>query len=210
MEWSWFRRPGGEDPGTTNLCFNAVDRHVVSGAAGEPALTGQPPLDFATLLEQVAALAGAFRGLGVTTEPPLVALADPRRRLLTLLAGARLGVPVVLAADDADLAALVDAHRPRLLIADRLPERFGAHSPAACVVHGVEPVDPERDLTWDIAVKAGRTDPAGCEPVDPGRTAYDLDRPVTIGELAVGSGETPADATLEALALLLAGRPAHL
>lgn len=200
MEWSWFRRPRGEDPGTTNLCYNAVDRHVVGGVAGEPALTRDPTVDFARLLEDVAALAGAFRGLGVdTTTPVVVALDDARDELLALLAAARLGAPVGLADD---VPAALDRHRPRLLVTDRRVA-YGDHVPAACLLRGVEPQDSGRELAWETALRAGRTDPAGCAAVPPHATAY-ADADVDVALVDVPSDGSRVGRVLQEL---LDGRP---
>jgi non-ribosomal peptide synthetase component E (peptide arylation enzyme) len=97
VELSWFRRPGEAGAGTLNLCFNAVDRHVVHGAATETAVRdGATTLDFARLLQDVAALAGTMRNLGVAPGAAVgVALDDDLERLLVLLACLRLGAVYV-------------------------------------------------------------------------------------------------------------------
>lgn len=200
VEWSWFRTPRGDDPGTTNLCYNAVDRHVVRGAAGDVALPGPDPVDFAGLLEEVAALAGSFRGLGVdATTPVAIVLDDRRDELLALLATARLGAPAVL--PDGDVATALDARRPRLLVSDRRVTT-GDHVPAAVLLRGTEPEDPARELAWPVALRAGRTDPAGCQAVPPHATAY------VLGGEHVPIAEVPEDRSLigRALAALVAGR----
>jgi hypothetical protein len=81
VELTWFRRPGPETPGTLNLCYNAVDVHVVRG-----------DLTRVTLLEEVAALGGILQGLGVF-EGTYVAesLDDEREKVLLLLALLRIG-----------------------------------------------------------------------------------------------------------------------
>ena len=70
----WFTRPevraDGSDVrllgGTVNLCFNALDRHVIRGRADELALvTDRRTYSYAQLLEQVAQLGGGLRELGV-------------------------------------------------------------------------------------------------------------------------------------------------
>lgn len=142
MELSWFKQPAGEDPGSLNLCFNALDRHVVHGRAETVALVaGDVRLDFATLVERAASLGGALRSLGVGRGVPVsVELPPGVERLLVLLAVLRLG------------AVYVEGSAP-----------------------GVEPhlaVDP--DLVQP-ATKAGRNDPAGCEPLPPDATALVVD-----------------------------------
>lgn len=90
MELTWFRRPGPETPGTLNLCYNALDVHVVRG-----------DLERVTLLEQVAALAGVLQGLGVT-EGTYVAesLDEEPERVLLLLALLRIGAVLVIGEAD--------------------------------------------------------------------------------------------------------------
>ena len=97
MELSWFRQPAGDDPGSLNLCYNALDRHVVHGRAEAPAVRAEGrTLDFATLLEHTAALAGAMRSLGVAPGVPVAAdLDEGLDRLLVLLAALRLGAVYV-------------------------------------------------------------------------------------------------------------------
>ena len=55
-----------------NTCFNALDRHVIRGAADRPALIHDSADDrraqtytYAELLTEVAAFAGALRAMGV-------------------------------------------------------------------------------------------------------------------------------------------------
>ena len=47
MEVTWFRPPGGDDPGTLNACYNALDIHVIRGRADDDAVSldgsGQEP-----------------------------------------------------------------------------------------------------------------------------------------------------------------------
>ena len=175
MELSWFRRPGaGGEGGTLNLCYNAVDLHVVRGEANEPAvLDGEDTVSFAVLLEQIASLAGAMRALGVEPESVVgVLLDDPADRLLMLLACLRLGA-VHVELSEATAAAGIDRHRPHLVATSR-PLAYADHVPAACLVRGTATEDDSRDLDWDIAVKAGRTDPAPCAALAPGSTAYVL------------------------------------
>lgn len=200
MTLAWFRQPGGDDPGSLNLAYNAVDLPVIRGLAGEPAVLGEQPLDFAGLLEIVGAVAGAFRGLGLGPGQQIgVALDDPHTDLIVFLAAARLG---------AIYADLPRASAPHLVVTDRQLDftggftgDFTGHAPAGVVLVGVDPVDETRDLSWEIAVKAGRTDPAGCEPVTPGTTAYVLDEAVPVTP-------EPADDRLgRMIATLAAGKP---
>jgi non-ribosomal peptide synthetase component F len=129
VELSWFRRPGDAGAGTLNLCFNAVDRHVVRGAATETAvLDGGRTLDFARLLEDVAALAGTMHNLGVAEGTAVgVALDDDLERLLVLLACLRLGAVYVegdLSARETHLVVEPGAVQPAV--------RAGRSGPAPC------------------------------------------------------------------------------
>jgi non-ribosomal peptide synthetase component F len=202
---TWFRPPAGDDPGSLNLCYHAVDIAVIRGAAVETAVRHPGgELDYATLLERVAALAGAFRGLGVVPGTPVgVLLDDPLDELLALLATARLGATVV-ALDPADPGARIEEHRP-LLVATSQPITFAGHVPAACVLRGIEPQDPTRDLDWELAVRAGRTDPAPCAPVAPGTPAY-------VGGRVVTTVDRPSDDSAygRAVAALAARTPVDL
>ena len=105
MQLSWFRKPGPGEPGSLNLCYNALDRHVIRGQAADAALiTADSTRDFATLLQQVAELAGALAALGVKPGDQVgTRLADPADALLANLACDRLGavhgevgIPIVL------------------------------------------------------------------------------------------------------------------
>jgi non-ribosomal peptide synthetase component F len=188
VELSWFRRPGtGEEGGTLNLCYNAVDLHVVKGLANEPAvLDGGDTVSFAVVLEQIASLAGAMRALGVEPSSVVgVLLDDPADRLLMLLACLRLGA-VHVALAEASPTSEIDRHRPHLVATSR-PLAYAEHSPAACLVRGIASEDESRDLDWDIAVKAGRTDPAPCAALAPGSAAY------VVGGVAVPIAEAVTD-----------------
>jgi len=177
VELSWFRRPGaghgtGEEEGTLNLCYNAIDLRVVRGEANEPAvLDGEGTVSYAVLLERIASLAGAMRAVGVEPESVVgVLLDDPADRLLMLLACLRLGAVHVELSEERAVSE-VDRNRPQLVATSR-PLAYADHAPAACLVRGIAPEDESRDLDWDIAVKAGRTDPAPCAALAPASTAY--------------------------------------
>ncbi|KRF17890.1 hypothetical protein ASG90_06050 [Nocardioides sp. Soil797] len=209
VELAWFRKPNGDDDGTLNLTYNILDLPVIRGRAGDTAVTGTTELDFARLLEQVGALAGAFRGLGVTPgQQVAVRLGDPLRELIALLATLRIGATFVVIESDSDLGGdlLGNASRsaPALLVTDSLTG-FGDMLPEAVIVSGIEPQDPTRDVAWEVVLKAGRTDPAGCEPVTPGATAY-------VAETPVRTIDAPTDPSRigAILATLLAGDAVHL
>jgi hypothetical protein len=204
VELSWFRRPGVGDPGTLNLCYNAVDLHVVRGRATEPAVHGvESTITFEVLLERIASLAGAMRALGVGPESAVgVLLDDPADRLLMLLACLRLGAVHV---ELSEATAEIDRHRPHLVATSR-PLTYADYVPAACLVRGVPPEDDSRDLDWDVAVHAGRTDPAPCAALAPGSTAYIVDGEAVSIAAAVEDGSWAG----RVCATLGAGQPIDL
>lgn len=161
-ELTWFRKPGSGHPGTLNLCYNALDRHVIAGNAGLPLLAaGGSVLDVATVLERVSALAGVFRGLGVAPgEAVGIVLDDAADEVFALLAALRVGA-VARVGDDA-------AGWVRLLVTSRADvdatasEGSGREDRVVRLLRGVTPVDPQWDLDWDLAFRAGREDPAPC------------------------------------------------
>lgn len=140
---SWFRTPSDGDPGTLNACYQALDLHVIRGRADEVALDlAGRPLTFAWLLAEVAACAGVLRAFGVGVAAPVVVGALPAEAgLVVALAVARVG-GVATYDEEADA---------RVAVLQRDGE---------VVVRA----DAE-DLPWDVAMRAGRTDPAGCADV---------------------------------------------
>ena len=141
-EVAWFRAPA-DDAGTLNACYNALDIHVIRGRADDVALV-DPDGDwtFARLLTEVAACAGVLQAFGVGVGDQVAVGTLPRATgVVVALAVARVGA--VSAYDDPTPAAV----RVR-------------RSPDGVVIT----VDSE-DLPWDVALRAGRTDPAGCADV---------------------------------------------
>jgi propionyl-CoA synthetase len=141
---------------------------------------------YAQLLEQVAAFAGALRGFGVVAgDRVVIYMPMIPEAVVAMLACARLGAvhSVVFGGFAArELAVRIDDARPKVVLAascgiepsrvveykpmiDRALE-IADHQPEVVIVKQrpqaqatmVEP----RDVDWDRAVKAGRTDPAGC------------------------------------------------
>jgi hypothetical protein len=206
MELTWFRAPSGDDPGRLNLCFNALDLHVVRGGAEDVVVRHRRgSLDRARLLEQTAALGGALRGLGVRAGQPVAALLDDELDdLLLLLACTRVGAAYVAlpaTAPERDL----DAHRPRLLATSR-PLDLRGHVPAACLVRGFPPVEETRDVDWDVALRAGGADPAACADVPADLTALVVDGVA----VPVGDALTHDSGPARRLATLAAGDPLDL
>jgi hypothetical protein len=141
-------------PVTPNVSYALLDAAIIAGRGEEPAVVaGSRVWTHARLLEEVAALGGVLRHLGIGVAVPCVVdLDDDLDAVVAALAIARLGglvtteddpaAPVVLTGVD---SALPGDGRVRLV-----------HGPPGSPV-------PEPDLDWVVMIRAGRTDPAGCE-----------------------------------------------
>ena len=140
----------------------------------------------ASSLEQVAAFAGALRGFGVGQgDRVVIYLPMIPEAVVAMLACARLGaVHSVVFGGFAprELAVRIDDARPKVVvtascgiepsrvveykpIVDRALE-IAEHQPDAVILKQRPQVAAEmrepRDVDWDVAMKAGRTDPAEC------------------------------------------------
>ena len=197
---SWFRRPT-QGEGTLNACYNALDVHVVRGRADAPALaTAERVLTYSQLLAEVGAFAGVLRALGVTPGTA-VAVHDlpPAEGVVAELACARLGA--VLWRGGA-LVDLVDGAEPHvLLLGTATPLADARWTPGTTLT-----VDTTSELDWATAMRAGRTDPAGCADVpadQPLRVVDGEPVPTAAHLLAVLAG----DVHDPVLTPLLAGEP---
>lgn len=142
---AWFRAPAHDDAGTLNACYNALDIHVIRGHAEEVALT-DPDGDwtFARLLTEVAACAGVLRAFGVGVGDHVALGSVPRATgVVVTLAAARVGA--VSGYDD--------------------PPAADAAMVVTSAAEGVVLTVDEKDLPWQVALRAGRTDPAACADV---------------------------------------------
>ncbi|HYB87786.1 MAG TPA: propionyl-CoA synthetase [Streptosporangiaceae bacterium] len=91
--YRWF--PGG----TLNTCFNAVDRHVRDGRAGQPALIYDSPvtssqrvMTYQELLDEVARFAGVLHAMGVTEgDRAVIYMPMVPEAVIAMLACARIG-----------------------------------------------------------------------------------------------------------------------
>ncbi|MCH1868693.1 hypothetical protein [Nocardioides sp. CFH 31398] len=148
-----------------NLCFDALDRQVIAGRADEPALVdATASWTVARLLEEVGALGGAMRGLGVVPGSRVgIGVADDRTRLVGGLAALRLGAVPVLDGDVDD---------PALLLVDVAPDADATTAPAVLVAGDGPTVVETRDLALPVALRAGRTDPAPVDDPPDGVPAY--------------------------------------
>jgi propionyl-CoA synthetase len=141
---------------------------------------------YTELLEQTAAFAGALRGFGVEAgDRVVVYMPMIPEAVVAMLACARIGaVHSVVFGGFApnELAVRIDDARPKVVltascgiepsrvvaykpIVDRALE-LAEHQPDAVVVKQRPQAEAEmrrpRDVDWDLALAAGRTDPAGC------------------------------------------------
>lgn len=143
-EVAWFRAPA-DDAGTLNACYNALDIHVIRGRADEIALVDPDgDLTFARLLTEVAACAGVLRAFGIGPGDPVAVGPVPRvTGVVVTLAAARVGAVSVY--DD--------------------PPAPDATMVVGSTADGVVLSADGEELPWDVAQRAGRTDPAGCTDV---------------------------------------------
>ncbi|GGF38659.1 hypothetical protein GCM10011519_10310 [Marmoricola endophyticus] len=172
---TWFKRPGDDQPGTLNASYQLLDRAILDGRAEEEALPGTRA---ATLLERVGAFAGVLRGFAlVPGDRVLLDLPDGEELAVALLAAVRLGVvAVLLPPGSPDLAAAVDSTEPGVVVtaddvAVGLALADAEHEPGAVVVLGQSA---GVAVPWDVVMRAGRTDPAGCADLSPDAPALIL------------------------------------
>ena len=151
-----------------------------------PVTGTQQTFTYAELLERVATFAGALRGFGVGAgDRVVVYMPMIPEAVVAMLACARIGAvhSVVFGGFAAhELAVRIDDARPTVVVAascgiettrvveykpllDRALD-LATHEPAAVVVKQRPQAEASlvegRDLDWDVAMRAGRTDPAEC------------------------------------------------
>ncbi len=171
----WFR--AGQ---TLNACYNALDRHVVRGAADEIALAGDRDYSYARLLTEVGAFAGVLTAfdLGIGAD---VVLGDlpPEYAVIATLACARVGAVV----HDSE------PPTPAMRVLGTLPDGPAGDVPLITA-------DATGELSWATAMTAGRANPAGCADV-PASTPLRVvgGRAVALAEhlTAVAAGEVGDD-----------------
>jgi len=216
VDIDWIRRPSSPDgvDGTLNLCFNALDRHVVRGHADELALrvdrltAARTEWSYARLLEEAAAFGGVLRAFGVRPgERVLARLPMGAEGLVAALAAARLGAVLVHSEPYDDPAAPLSTHRPAVVLGETFDRSLidvlatVEAPPPAAIWTGHPPAG--HDLEWSVLMRAGRTDPAPCAEVRLDAPAFVVgDRTLTVADaLADDSGSWP----LDPLAVLLDG-----
>ncbi|MDQ3423927.1 MAG: propionyl-CoA synthetase [Actinomycetota bacterium] len=162
---------------TLNTCYNALDRHVVSGRADQAALIYDSPvtgvkrtLSYARLLQQTAAFAGALRALGVDRgDRVVIYMPMVPETVIAMLACARLGAvhSVVFGGFAArELAIRIDDARPKVVVSAScgveaarvveykplLDRALGqaSHQPERCVILQREQCTAELDEPRDV------------------------------------------------------------
>ena len=170
---TWFRAPSDDHPGILNACYNALDIHVVRGHADDVAahLDGSSR-SFAWLLTEVAACGGVLRAFGVDVGDQGALGSVPHGTgVVVVLAAARVGA--VVQYDDS------------------------AGASGKVVVRGGQDgvtfsVDTD-DVPWDVAMRAGRTDPAGCAdvPGDAVLSRHGADALTVLAALGASDQELP-------------------
>jgi acyl-CoA synthetase (AMP-forming)/AMP-acid ligase II len=162
---------------TTNVSFALLDAAVIRGRGDDPVVD---TMTHARLLEEVAALGGVLHHLGVGVAVPVVVdVESDLDAVVAALAAARIG-GVVTTQDDPDAPVVVASS--------------GSEVPADGrnrIVRGDDVQEP--DLEWVAMIRAGRTDPAACEVLDPG-SAYSPERSVADQIEVLAGSAAPYDA----------------
>jgi len=151
-----------------------------------PMADAQQSFTYAELLEKVAAFAGALAGFGVGKgDRVVIYMPMIPEAVIAMLACARIGaVHSVVFGGFAphELAIRIDDAQPKVIVTASCgiePSRvveykpmldkaldLATHKPGTCVIkqrpQANASMDEPRDVDWDVAIKAGATDPAGC------------------------------------------------
>ncbi len=180
--------------GVLNTCFNAVDRHVRDGRAGQAALIYDSPvtgsqrvMTYRELLDEVARFAGVLTGCGVTAgERVVIYMPMVPEAVVAMLACTRIGAvhSVVFGGfAAAELATRIEDARPVAIVtascgieASRVVEykpildraiELSPHKPRSCVV--LQRPQARAPLVagrdLDWAEQMAAAQPAGCVPV---------------------------------------------
>ncbi|MFN4130472.1 MAG: propionyl-CoA synthetase, partial [Paracoccaceae bacterium] len=189
--------------GMVNTCWNAVDRHVLSGRGKQPAIIHDSPvtgtkhvITYDELLERVSRLAGALAAKGVAKgDRVIIYMPMVPEALEAMLACARLGAihSVVFGGfAAAELAVRIDDCKPRAIIAASCgvePSRvvhykplldgaieLASHKPEFCVILQREQEVAKLIDGRDVAWHTFQygVEPVACVPVEGNHPAYIL------------------------------------
>lgn len=194
----WYRN------GQTNLCYNALDRHVLGGRGGQAALVWENEagerrvFTYAQLLEEVKRVAAALRGVGLGKEDRVaVYMPTVPEAIIAMLAATRIGaIHIVIFAGFGSmaLAERVQAAGARLLLTADVTFRKGKAVRLKEIVDGaleipgnpVEhvvilrrtrdpvPLTPGRDLDWPTFQERGKDQSGDFEVLESNDPAYIL------------------------------------
>jgi hypothetical protein len=174
-------------PVTPNVSYALLDAAIIAGRGEEPVVVaGGRVWSHARLLEEVAALGGVLRHLGVGVGVPCVVDLEPGPAsdldaIVAALATARLGGVVTTEQDPSAPVVVAGSSSPP----SEGQQRLVRGEPGSPV--------PEPDLDWVVMIRAGRTDPAGCE-VLTADASYSPDRTVAEQIAVLDGAATPHDA----------------
>jgi acyl-CoA synthetase (AMP-forming)/AMP-acid ligase II len=161
----------------SNVSFALLDTAVIAGRGEDPVVG---TMTHARLLEEVAAIGGVLRHLGAVPGAPVVVdLQGDQDAVVAALAAARIGAVVTTVDDSAAPVAVVSAGSS--------VSAEGRHR----LVRGDQVTEP--DLDWNVMLRAGRTDPAAVEVLEP-EAAYSPERSVAEQLEILASTSAPYDA----------------
>nr|WP_290665337.1 acetate--CoA ligase [Ardenticatena sp.] len=202
FEWHYPERYRWFIGGETNLCYNALDRHVENGHGGHTALIyanerGEQRLfTYAHLLHHVERLAAALRGMGVQKGDRItIYMPVCPEAIMLMLAAVRIGAihVVVFAGFGANaLASRITASGSKLVFTADVTYRKGRDIALKGIVdealssseHHVEhvvvlnrmgmdvPMQTGRDLTWEEFVARGEAQSGAVQPMEANEPAF--------------------------------------
>ena len=185
FEWNYPERYRWFLGGETNLCYNALDRHVEAGQGGKAALIYvnergvRRIYTYSQLLYEVKKLAAALRGMGVEKGDRItIYMPVSPEAIMLMLAAVRIGAVhiVVFAGFGAQaLASRMEASGSKLLFTSDVTFRKGKDVPLKGIVDqamelggdqiehvvvlnrtgGELPMTPGRDMTWEEFLARG-------------------------------------------------------
>ncbi|GAB3252925.1 propionyl-CoA synthetase [Kineosporia babensis] len=179
-----------------NVCYNALDRHIIEGRADQDALIYDSPVTgtkrrytYAELLDLTARFAGGLEALGVTKgDTVLIYMPMVPEAVIAMLACARIGAvhSVVFGGfAPAELAVRIDDARPKVIVSascgvepTRVVEykplldealRRAEHQPETNVILQRQQAQAEmgpKDVEWRTLMTPNAVPPAGCVTVE--------------------------------------------